>query len=211
MALATSAQADVQLTTSVGTTGLGLHGSFPIAQRLNARIGGNFLNYSRSGSTTDANYQFEMALRTADLLLDFHPAASGFRVTTGVVLNGNKVQAAGRPSASGTYTFNGRTYSAAEVGAVEGSVDFRRVAPYLGIGWGSAPGASGKGWSLAADLGAIFQGSPRSRLASTGCTAPEPTCTRFAQDVAQENRALADELDQFKVYPVVRVGIAYRF
>ena len=209
-ALATTAQADVQLTTSIGTTGLGLHGAMPLSHNLNARLGGNFLNYSRSGNTSDIDYEFDLKLKSIDALLDYYPNTSGFRMTGGIVLNGNRMDATGRSSAAGTYTFRGRTYSVADVGTVEGEVDFRRVAPYLGIGWGSS-GAGVKGWSLAADLGAIFQGSPRTSLTSTQCTAPSPVCAQFAEDLAAENRELSNEVKNFKFYPVVRFGATYRF
>lgn len=210
LVLAGTASADVGLTASIGTTGLGIHGATPLNQALSARVGANFLKYSDSAATRDVSYTFDLTLRSVDVLLDYYPSAQPFRLTAGIVLNGNRADARGRSTASGTYTIEGTTYAVADVGTVEGTVEFRRVAPYLGIGWGSGKAAQ-KGWSLAADLGVMFQGSPRTSLSSTGCTAPTSVCDQFAQDLAAENRRLAEELKEFKFFPVVRIGASYRF
>lgn len=206
----TAAHAQVGVTGSVGTTGVGLHVSVPVAQQLNARFGVNGLGYSHDGSTSDVDYDFKLKMRTVDALLDYFPMNGGFRLSGGIVYNGNKIDANGRPNATGTYTLNGRTYAAATVGTLNGQIDFRNIAPYLGIGWGNAV-AKEKGWGFSADLGVLFQGSPRTSLSNTGCTAPAPVCAQIASDVAAENRSLQDEAKDFKAFPVVRVGVSYKF
>lgn len=206
----TAAHAEVGVTASLGTTGAGLHVSVPVMQQLNARFGINGLSYSHDGSTSDVDYEFKLKMRTFDALLDYFPMNGGFRLTGGVVYNGNKIDAHGRPSATGTYTFNGRTYAAAAVGNLDGQIDFRNLAPYLGIGWGNAV-AKEKGWGFSADLGVLFQSSPRTSLSNTGCTAPALVCSQIAADVAAENRSLQDEANDFKAFPVLRVGVSYKF
>jgi len=115
-----------------------------------------------------------------------------------------------RPNGAGRYTIQGNTYDAASVGKVSGRVDFNKVAPYIGIGWGR-PSAKEKGWALAADVGVLLQGTPKTSLAASGCTASADVCGRFANDLARENAALRDEASRFKAYPVLRVGISYKF
>ncbi|HYD94971.1 MAG TPA: hypothetical protein VEC01_06570 [Noviherbaspirillum sp.] len=207
---AAPAQAQVGLTASVGTGGLGLHASVPVHPQMHARFGVNALNYSYDGSTTNVDYDYRLKLRTFDALLDYFPNESGLRLSAGVVYNGNKIDAHGRPTAAGTYRLNGRSYPAATAGTLEGRVDFRNLAPYLGVGWGN-PAAKEKGWAFSADLGVLFQGSPRTSLANVGCTAPVLVCTQLAADVAAENRELQDDVNDFKAYPVVRLGVSYRF
>ncbi|HEY0844592.1 MAG TPA: hypothetical protein VGE12_04465 [Noviherbaspirillum sp.] len=210
LSIAGAANAQVGVTGSLGTTGLGAHVSIPVMPQLNARFGVNALRYNYDGSTSDLDYDFKLKLRTFDALLDYYPQGTGFRITGGVVFNGNKVDAVGRPTAAGTYTLNGRTYSAASAGTLDGRIDFRNLAPYLGVGWGSAL-AQEKGWKFAADLGVMFQGSPRTSLTNVGCTAPAPVCTQLAADVAAENLRLNDEADDIKFYPVLRLGASYSF
>lgn len=200
---------DLAATVDLGTTGLGLHLTAPLAAQLNARVGLNYAKYSSTGNTSDVEYDFKLKLATVDALLDYHPFASGFRVTGGVIHNGNSIDVNARPNANGSYTINGRNYSAASVGQMRGDVEFRKVAPYLGIGWGNAVQAAG--WGFGMDLGVAFQGAPKTSLVSTGCTSLAAVCTMIANDVAAENAKLAEEVKDLKFYPVLRVGVSYRF
>lgn len=209
---ATSANAaDVGASLDVGTSGLGVHLSTPIASKLNARVGLNYASYNYSGHTSDVDYDFKLKLATFDALLDYHPFDSAFRVSGGLVYNGNKIEANAKPNGNGTYTINGHTYTtaAAAAGAINGKIDFRKAAPYLGIGWGNA--ANGKGLGFAMDLGVTFQGSPKTQLVNSGCTAPAALCSQLNNDVVAENAKLADKVNNFRAYPIVRLGVSYGF
>ncbi|GAA4033280.1 hypothetical protein [Actimicrobium antarcticum] len=201
---------DLALTADLGTTGLGLHVSTPLRQNLNARVGFNYLNYSYNGSTSDLSYDFKLKLNTFDALLDYFPGDSDFRLTGGLVYNNNKIDAIGKPTATGTYTINGTTYSAASAGQLDGKIDFRKVAPYLGIGWGN-PVRKDTGWGFSADAGILFQGTPGSSLTNSGCTATPALCSQLATDVDAENIKLHDKVNDLKLYPVLRIGASYRF
>jgi hypothetical protein len=200
---------DLGISATAGTTGLGLHASFPIQPKLNARIGFGYLNYDNSGSTVDADYNFKMKLRTFDVLADYFPLDNSFRMTGGLVYNGNKVDVDMKAKSGAQYVVNGTTYSAAQAGSINGNVDFKKIAPYLGIGWGNA--VANKGWGFTADLGVMFQGSPQANLTNSGCQLVPATCTRLANDIAVEKNKLRDKLDSYKTYPVIRVGASYRF
>jgi hypothetical protein len=203
------AQAATAVTADVGTTGLGLHLTVPVKDNLNARFGVNGLNYSYTGSTSNVDYDFKLKERTFDALLDFYPAANDFRISGGLVYNGNKVDATGKPNGAGNYTINGNTYTASSAGTLNGHADFRSLAPYLGIGYGNP--VKKAGWNLSADLGVLFQGSPSTSLTNSGCTADAATCGALATDVAAENARLADKASNLRYFPVVRVGISRSF
>ena len=201
---------DLGLTADLGTTGLGLHLSTPLRPNLNARFGFNYAKYSYTGSTSNVNYNFDLRLNTLDALLDYFPNDSGFRVSGGVSYNNNKVDAIGKPNASGTYTLNGNVYNSANAGVLNGKIAFRNVSPYLGVGWGNAVRKEA-GWGLSADAGVLFQGSANTSLTNSGCTAPAPVCAQLGTDVGVENARLRDKADDLKLYPVIRVGASYRF
>jgi hypothetical protein len=204
------AQAQTALTASVGLSGVGLHVSVPIQQDLQARVGINGLNYSHSGSTGDVDYDFKLKMRTIDALIDWFPSNSEFRLSGGIVYNGNKVDAVGRSNSSNTFELNGNTYNAASVGTLDGRIDFRKVAPYLGIGWGN-PLAQNKGWGFSFDLGTFFQGSARTSLTNSNCNLPAAGCAQLVNDVAAENDKLHDKASKYKFFPVVRIGATYKF
>lgn len=205
-----TARAEVGVTASVSTIGLGLHASIPLKAAWNARFGVNALSSSTDESTNDVDYDFKFKLATVDALVDYFPMEGAFRVSGGIVYNGNKFEASGRPKANGTYTFNGRTYAASTVGRLDAEVTFNKVVPYLGIGWGN-PVAADKGWGLSSDIGVVFQGKPKSALSNRGCTATATVCAQIASDLQVENRSLQAEMDDFKLLPVVRVGVSYKF
>lgn len=212
LSMASAAQAQVGFNAMIGTTGAGLHLSVPVMPQLDARFGVNGLNYSHSGNTSDVDYDLKLKMRTVDALLDYYPMSTGFRLTGGIVYNGNKIDANGVPGSGGTYTLNGRSYPASVVGNLNGKIDFRNVAPYLGIGWGNATSRrQEKGWGFTADLGVLFQGTPRTSLSNSGCTAPVLVCSQLASDIAVENRSLQEEADDYKAFPVLRLGVNYRF
>lgn len=206
-----TASAAAAVSASVGTTGFGLHLTVPVAPSINSRVGFNTFSYDTSDSTNDFNYDAKLKLNTFDALLDYYPmAGSSLRLTGGVVYNNNKVDITARPSSTASYTFNGTTYSAAGAGEVDGRIDFRKTAPYLGIGWGNAL-TSQYGWSFSSDFGVLFQGSPRTSLSSRNCTLGSLLCDQLASDLAAENRTLQDDADAFRFYPVIRVSVSYRF
>jgi hypothetical protein len=93
----TAQAANLGLSGELGTTGVGVHLSVPLAQQLNARFGVNYFDYSFNSSTNDVNYDAKARLRTFDALLDWFPFDSGFRLSGGVVYNGNKIDATGKP------------------------------------------------------------------------------------------------------------------
>ncbi len=202
--------ANLGLSGEVGTTGVGVHLSVPLAQQLNARFGVNYFDYSFNSSTNDVNYDARAKLRTFDALLDWFPFDNGFRLSGGVIYNGNKIDATGKPKANGIYTINGNVYTAAQAGQVDGRIDFKKFAPYLGLGYGNAA-APNRGWGVTADLGVMFQGNASTSVSNSGCNATAALCARLATDVAAENAELSDKVHGYNLYPVVRIGVSYRF
>ncbi|MDR2925838.1 MAG: hypothetical protein LBU76_07830 [Azoarcus sp.] len=200
--------ANVGVSGMVGTTGVGVHVSVPILRTLNARFGVSYFEHSTTGSTSNVDYKYKLKLNTFDALADWHPMGNGFRVTGGLLWNGNKVDATAK-ARNGEYEVNGHLYNASQAGDLKGRIDFRDVAPYLGIGWGSAP--SSKGWSFSGDLGVIFQGTARASLKNRNCTLSAALCAQLADDIEAERKELRDEVKDYRYYPVIRAGASYRF
>jgi hypothetical protein len=208
----TTAYAEIGVSGTAGTTGVGAQATIPLRPNLDLRLGAGYLSHSYSGNTQSLNYDLELKAKTYDALLDWFPSEkSSFRVTAGLAYNGNKIEAHAKPNASGNYTIQGNTYDASNVGQINGTTDFRKLAPYLGIGWGRSAGRDKKGWSFSTDIGVLFQGSARTSLSSSGCSAQTAACSRLAADLAKENSALNDEARKYRAYPVLRIGVGYAF
>jgi hypothetical protein len=209
LGLAHGAQAQA-LAAKVGTTGLGAEFSYGITSMFAVRGGYNGGSVSRTLDESDIRYDAAVDFSSILLTADLHPFASGFRLSAGAMINNNKAEALGQPQ-GGTIIINGVPYPAVAVGSVIGTVEFDRFSPYVGIGWGAAP-KGGKGLFFAADLGAVFQ-TPKSTLVGTcGPILPANICAQLQSDLRAEEVEFQDALDSsLKVYPVITVGIGYRF
>lgn len=213
--LASGASAQVGITADLGTTGVGAHLVVPMESDLNGRFGINYFKHDFNKTSNHVDYALDGKLQTIDLLFDWYlRSGSNFRLTGGVLYNGTKLKAKGRPNAAGTFTLNGHNYSTKDVGMLVGSIDYRKAAPYVGIGWGNAlGGAKGGqgGWSLNADAGVFYMGNPHVKLGNSGCTTSSTVCSTIAKDVVVERVQLQDDADKLKVYPVLRASLAYGF
>jgi hypothetical protein len=203
------ANADTSIGLNAGTLGGGVELAHAFTERLGIRIGANGLHYDSTETYQSIDYDSKLKLATGELLFDWFPFANNFRISAGAMYNGNKLTMVGKPSPGGTYTINGRPYPAAAVGTLDGQVDFSNAAPYFGLGYGRP---IGRGFSLTADLGVLFQGSPHSTLTATcGPGTSAATCSLLQSDVAAEQVQLNDDLHKYQYYPVVSIGLAYTF
>jgi hypothetical protein len=214
--LAAHAQADVAVTTDLGTTGAGAHLVVPMETYLNGRFGVSYLQHDFNKTSGAVNYDLKGKLQTVDVLFDWYlREGSSYRLTGGLVYNGSAFDATANADKLGKFKINGMEYAAADVGVLSGRVDFRKAAPYLGIGWGNAlaPAKSrGAGrWDFNADLGAFYQGRPKVHLVSIGCTTSAVICNTLVTDVAAERARLASDSSSFRFFPVLRASLTYRF
>lgn len=175
-----------------GTTGLGADVAWNVAPTLSARLGYSGGKFGYDVDTDQVNYDGDVKLSNVNALLDFAPLGPLFRISGGFVFNDNK------------YDVRGNTTGGSLSGTVKSG---KSAAPYLGIGFGRVAGA---GVNFYADLGVMFQGSPRVSL-TANCAAPGPACTSLQNEVAAEEARLRDELKSFKYYPVLNIGLTVGF
>lgn len=190
-----------------GTAGFGPVVTFTANKRFTASFGYTFLNFDYDVSDEDADYTGELKLSNLQAMLNWHPMAGTFHLSAGAVLTNNKVNVIGKPNANATYDIGDATYTGAQIGRLDGTVELSKgVAPYLGLGWSKSPAASGLAFFF--NLGVIFTDSPSSQLHVTGPIAGD---ANFQRELRKEQANLDDELDAFKFYPVVQFGLMYRF
>ena len=177
----------------VGTTGLGADVAWDLAPTLSARLGysGGTVNHDVS---TDITYHGKLKLSNLNTFLDFAPLGPLFRITGGVIFNDNKFDV-------NTDQVNG--------GSISGTVKpSNSAAPYLGIGYGRVSGA---GVNFYADLGVMYQGSPKASLTANCGTLSAAQCSTLQGQVASEQAQLEDKLKNAKYYPVLNVGVTIGF
>lgn len=189
-----------------GTLGVGADLIGRVNDSLNLRLGLQGFTYDISDSYSDIDYDADLELFSGMLLADLFPFGNNFRLSAGVMLNQNEVALTGKPS-NNTYTIGGTTYPSALVGTLTGNVDFNTVAPYAGIGYGGAF-SDKSNWSFFFDLGVLFQGSPKVSYTADGPLANNRT---FQASLEQERKELEDDVDEYEYYPVLSLGVTYKF
>jgi hypothetical protein len=208
-------QAQVAVAGKAGSLGLGLEVTLGISPQVNARLGANGFNYTDDHRRVSGiEYDATAKLRTATALLDWHPGGYGFRLTGGLVYNDTRIEGTSLPPVSGSYDIGGVPVPVALVGTLSGKIDFNPTVPYLGLGWGNAV-SPGKKVGFYADAGVMFQGRGRATLTPnipTGSPLNNPTA-RAALDILlrREESEIEKDVADYTVYPVVSVGLSYRF
>lgn len=202
-----SAAGNIALGARVTTLGVGPELTVGLSDYFTVRAAGHWATYSFDGNTDGVDYDCDLNLLSGLASVEWYPLAGGFHLAAGALLNGNNVDATAKPAAGTTYTFNGVTYTAAQAGVVTGDIDFNSVAPYLGIGWGN-PIDQDSNWTFFFDLGVVYQGDADVTLTATGTLASDPT---FQANLKQEEKDLEDDLDNFKFYPMLALGVTYKF
>jgi hypothetical protein len=188
-----------------GTLGGGVEVISEIKPHVNFRIGGNAFNYDYTDTEEDIEYDFDLNLRSVSAIFDWHPFKGGFKFSAGVLSNGNDLDMKAKSTA--TYTIGGTDYPGDQVGTLSGEVGFQSVAPYLGFGWGNAFGRD-KRVGVVFDVGVLFQGMPKVDLSVDGTLADNED---FLANLAIEEQDLKEELEEFKYYPVISLGMTYSF
>jgi outer membrane cobalamin receptor len=189
----------------IGSQGPGLDLAYSLSRRLGVRLGFAIPStYSSKEETDGTTYDVRLQLGAQLALLDWHPFAGRFRLSGGLCTSRHRFDLRAQDAAE--YQVGGVTYAGAEIGTLHGTAGVRRVAPYVGLGWGQPARRSGR-FGLVFDLGGVIEGAPRVALRATGPLALDAT---FQQSLAREAATLADRLRGWRVFPVVAVSLSYR-
>lgn len=197
---------------TAGTLGIGPEISYRFSERLGIRGNVTFLSIGHDIDSDDITYDGKVKLQSGGVMLDAYPFGGGFRVSGGLRINGNKARGIASPNSGTSYTINGTTYSAADIGTLRADTDIKNVAPALTLGYG---GGLSSGLVFGIEAGALFQGSAKIKpLTFTGVCAgasPPPTCATLSADLDAERRSVNDDIDGYKVYPILQLSVGYRF
>jgi hypothetical protein len=139
-------------------------------------------------------------------MVDVHPFGGGFRISGGARINKNRVRLEGTPTAGTTVEIGDTIFTATDIGVLRGNVEAKKVAPTLTLGWG---GGLTPGLKAGIEAGAMFQGRPR--VNNLEITGPIKGRADVQAALLAEELEVEDDIEDFKVYPILQVSIAYRF
>jgi hypothetical protein len=187
-----------------GALGLGIEYTYELNDRVAFRGGLHGSEYGFDSEESGIEYDFDLVWDSLTLGVDFHPLASPFRLSGGLLRNDNRLEALSRPTQS--TTVGDTTYTPAQIGTLDGRVAFDDTATFVGLGWDWSRGNRLFGMSF--DLGVLDQGDPTVTLRGSGTLLGDPA---FQQDIANEEAELRDSLDDLDLMPYLTIGFLFRF
>ena len=189
-----------------GTLGVGPELSWRVSDHVGIRGNATFLGISASPQSDDLEYRADLKLASYGGMIDLYPFGSSFRVSGGARINNNRATLDAELGDEATIDIGDGVYTADEVGTLSGKADFKKFAPMFTIGLG---GSNRRGFFFGADAGILLQGSVKvSEFTATGSLENDP---QFRADLEQERRDLQEDLEKYKVYPVLMATIGVRF
>jgi hypothetical protein len=209
---------------TAGTLGAGVELVTPISRRTNLRVDGHFFNYSQTLEQDGISYSGNLRLRDFRASYDLYPFKGGFRLSGGVaVYNQFNVAANAAVPANKTLTLNDVDYYSSAADPLHGNASIaygRKVAPTLTFGWGNAIPRSGRHLAFPVELGMAFTGTPKFDLdmfgsacsvSSTAGCAVVSSYPDFQTNLAAQRRKINNDLQPLRFYPILSLGVTYRF
>ena len=190
-----------------GTAGFGPSLIYTVNPKFTVTVGYTWLDHNYDVESDDNEYDGKLKLSNFKALANWHPWGGTFHFSGGVFATDNKVDVTLRPTERQTYEINGNEYSSTLINSLGGSASFEDdVAPYIGIGWAKNP--ANTGLAFYATIGVFFAGDASANLSATGPITANP---QFQADLRAEERDINDDLEDLGAYPVIQLGIMYRF
>jgi hypothetical protein len=208
MALAAIAPATVmaqEVYVQGGTQGGGVGAALGLTSWAGVHADINGFNLSHEFHAGGNKFDGQLKVRHAGLYLDLFPFTSaGFRVTAGALFNRDRLDGTIVPE-NGAYKINGISVPASLFPGQTASVEarFPTVMPYLGLGWGHKPVS--KGFGFVADIGVAY-GKP-----SVDFNTPAGLAQLIPTQLKEEEDSIRNSIQKVKIFPIVQIGISYRF
>ncbi|WP_322014880.1 hypothetical protein [Paraburkholderia sp. J12] len=194
----------VEVYGGVGTDGITGGLGFSIEPHDNIRAEFSGFSLSHGFNSDGLHYDGTYKITHGGLFVDFFPAPNvvGLRVTAGMLIGDDNLSGDATPM-NGTYTFNGVTVPAGGE-TVHAKASYPTVRPYLGVGFGHNP--LKRGFSVTFDAGVTY-GKPHVDFDVPA----DLVALAGQQNVNAEEQSLQNKANDLKFYPIVRLGVTYRF
>ena len=197
---------------SAGTTGLSGHAQLGIHDRAAVRMGYNWLEFGRDDEEiSGVSYSGDLEFAGFGGFVDAHPFANPFTVTGGVFVGDKSAVLDAVPTEA--VTLGDQTFTPEQVGTITGDAEFGDTALFAGLGYDPSLYKSGR-LSLIVRAGVMFAGEPDVTLVATAeadPTIPQEALDRLRDALDEEAEIIADDIDDYAYYPVLTVGLGYRF
>lgn len=205
-AMAQSSEPGVAVGATAGTSGVGLDVQIKVGPIFTLRGSLDRLTHSADESYDGVDYNADLTFDTVGAFIDMHPLANGLLISGGAYLGDRDIALAATPT--GPVEIGGQSFTPGQVGTLGGAIKLQDLAPFIGIGWDDTFYRSGR-WGFRAVAGVAWSDAPEVVLTSTGGSLSNDAA--FQARLRDESRNITDEAEGYGLFPVIQVGLNYKF
>lgn len=190
----------------IGTTGLYVEGQFRVTSRVSLRGTWELMEFERDQDVDDVTYSGRLDSGVFGGFVQVHPLESSFFISGGGLFGDRAVALSAQPT--GSVTVGNQTFTSTQIGRLEGEASLGDQAVSLATGWDSTFNqVQGLGWRVAAGV-AIGQAPDVTLTSVGGSLSGDPT---LEGQLRREEERIEDRASELRFYPVVQVGLTWRF
>jgi hypothetical protein len=201
-----TARSKVTLSATIATQGVGLDIKFAPIPQFAVRVGASILPISGGGvykvRSEPTDVDFDVNFANAHLLFDWHPFLKETGLSRKIVVTagaGYFWEAKGDVVVSyrGTYKYGDILIPSSDLGQLYGSVEWKKVAPYLGFGFENV--FPSKKFNVGFAVGTYYLGEPDATL----------TGTNYLSQNTSNQQQLQKNMSYYRFMPVLQVNLNF--
>lgn len=202
------------------TLGAGVELATPLSRSFNLRASLNVFAFAHPFNIDGTDYNAELHFRSGQLTLDWFPEHSGFHISPGLVYLKNNLSAIASVPAGQYFELGAQGFTNSVDDPLNGQATVvypHRIAPMLMLGFSNILPRNGKHLSMPYEVGVVYTGAARVNVALNGTACTYQGCFDAAKNpeiqhnLQNEIDKLNHSLKSFPVYPIISLGLAYRF
>jgi hypothetical protein len=203
-----------------GTLGSGVEIATPIARSFNLRAGLNYTRFDVPFQIDGIHYDTGASFGSSQLTLDWFPFHRGFHISPGVLYFRNGLYGSASVPAAEHFTLDNVNYINSVDDPVGGAASFdyqKHFAPVLLFGFTNLVPRDRSRLSVPFEVGFAYTGAPTLSVNLLGTACTRQGCFNAGSDPATQQN-LKNELKDVDskvglaiVYPIITMGVAYRF
>jgi hypothetical protein len=210
----------VAVSLNANTLGASAEVATPISQTLNLRSSFNMISFNYPFSVDGIGYAARLHLRSSGTTLDWFPLRGSFHISPGLLYVKNTLSAPMSVGPGQNFELGGQPFVNSVGDPVHGNAAIvfpHSVAPMLLLGFGNIIPRSGRHLTVPFEVGAAYTGAPQINVTLNGTACATEGCVSFAQNqqaqdsLKQEVHDINEDLKRVPVFPILSLGVAYRF
>lgn len=210
---------DLQVGLKVSSLGGGLELTTPLSRHFGLRGQGNFTTFRYTFGIDGVTYRSKFNLLSGSMGVDWFPTRHSFRITPGVLYFNNHLEAISGVEPGNYFELGDTGFINSVDDPLNGDAKVvfgKHIAPMVVVGVNLIGGRNSR-FSMPVEIGGAYTGVAKIDVVLNGTACTSDGCFTFAdnqeaqQSMQEEIAKLNKNLSHYPVYPIVSIGLAYRF